>query len=145
MSTSSAVIKNLARHLIATEASGNSCNGPAVPAFCVCEKLRAPLTKLAGDQGYSSLLSRALVLATRQVPSLAAVRVDSDGSLTGLEAIELEGDKREETGPWGDVLVAELLNLLVTFIGESLTLILVRQVWPQVVTENLTLRCEEKP
>jgi hypothetical protein len=145
MSTGSAVIDKLARCLIATEAAGNSCVDPAAPVVCVCEKLRAPLTRLAGGLGYSSLLSRALVLAARQVPSLAAARVEADGSLAGIEGIKLEGNKPEAVGPCGDVLVAELLNLLVTFIGESLTLILVRQVWPQVVTENLTLRGEVQP
>jgi hypothetical protein len=45
----------------------------------------------------------------------------------------------------GEVLVAELLGLLVTFIGEGLTLSLVREAWPGVSIEISPLRTEEPP
>jgi hypothetical protein len=52
-------------------------------AFRVCEKLRRPLTTLAGAIGFQSLILRALTLAKREAPSLSAVEVTADGSLTG--------------------------------------------------------------
>jgi hypothetical protein len=50
-------------------------------AFRVCEKLRRPLTTLAGAIGFQSLMLRALTLAKRGAPSLSAVEVTADGSL----------------------------------------------------------------
>ena len=43
----------------------------------------------------------------------------------------------EELFEGGVVLLAQLLGLLVAFIGESLTLRLVREVWPQLPLDDL--------
>jgi hypothetical protein len=45
----------------------------------------------------------------------------------------------------GTVLVAHLLELLVTFIGAPLTLNLVRDKWPDASMGGADLRTEEKP
>ena len=57
-----------------------SSNDDADQVVRACEKLRVPLTRLAGTTGFSSLLSRALALAMRQAPSLERLRVEADGS-----------------------------------------------------------------
>ena len=139
----SAAIEKLALHLLVIETAGDLRNSSAIPALHTCDKLRAPLAKLAGIQGFNSLLSRALSLASRQVPSLVGVRVEADGSLTGLDAIDLDADKSEGARHGGTVLVAELLKLLVTFIGESLTLSLVRNAWPHDSIEIMSLISNE--
>ena len=123
MSTVSPAIRDFARRLIALE----SLRDEPLPtggheSERVCEKLRLPLARLAGVAGFRSLLSRAVALAKAEVPSLAAVRVRADGSLEGLD-----GSDRDA----GAVVVAQLLGLLVTFIGEPLTLGLVRDAWPE--------------
>jgi hypothetical protein len=41
-------------------------------------------------------------------------------------------------------MVAQLLGLLVAFIGEDLTLHLVREVWPKIVVDGLVLANGEK-
>jgi hypothetical protein len=98
------------------------------PSTCrVCEKLRYPLVTLTGMAGYSSLLSRALTLAKREAPELRAVEVRSDASLEGLE-----GDASQAH----PVLVAYLLSLLITFIGEDLTMKLVRDIWPEFTSTD---------
>ena len=38
------------------------------------------------------------------------------------------------------IVVAQLIGLLVAFIGEKLTLQLVREVWPKLDTEDLNLK-----
>jgi hypothetical protein len=120
--------REFAERLLADEAVAATLSQASVPvAFRVCEELRPSLTKLAGAAGFHSLLLRALTLAKRQAPGLSAVRVDADGSLKDDDAgPNLDNYDAEE----GVLLVAHLIGLLFTFIGESLTLRLMHDVWP---------------
>jgi hypothetical protein len=130
MSTAPPAIRDFARRLIALEAARDE---PSVvgarETVRVCEKLRRPLARLAGVAGFRSLMSRALALAKAEVSSLAAVQVRADGSLEGLDDAGPDRDAGAG-GEAGVVVVAQLLGLLVTFIGEPLTLRLVRDAWP---------------
>ncbi len=102
----------------------------------VYEKLRRSLGAFAGVAGFCSLASRALTLARTDAPSLGAVRVSADGSLYGLSEIEqqLVIDKiladEFPAGEGGIILIARLLGLLHLFLGEALTLSLLRVTWP---------------
>ncbi|MEO8727116.1 MAG: hypothetical protein ABI383_13465 [Acidobacteriaceae bacterium] len=117
--------RNLAQWLITQEAVG-SAPETNVPALVrVAEKLRRPLSTLAGDAGFSSLLARALVLAKKESPSQSAEQVKPDGSPLS----ELRNHMRPEEGV---ALIAHLLELLFTFIGEGLTLRLLHDVWPDL-------------
>ena len=130
MSTAPPAIRDLARRLIALEAArGESPGEPAGGAVRVCDRLRVSLARLAGVAGFRSLMSRALALAKAEVPSLAAAEVRADGSLEGLDD---DGSDRDAGagGEGGVVVVAQLLGLLMTFVGEPLTLRLVRDAWP---------------
>ncbi len=127
MNTTTPAIRDLARRLIALGAAREEPmvaggNGPER----ACEVLRMPLAKLVGVAGFRSLMSRALTLAKAEVPSLGAVRVRPDGSLEGLNGIG-----RPEDAEAGTVVMAQLLSLLVTFIGEPLTMRLVHDAWPE--------------
>ena len=105
--------------------------------------MRVPLTRLAGVAGFRSLMTRALALATVEVPGLEAVQVRPDGSLEGFEAAAhhlVDGD-----GEAGVVVVAQLLGLLVTFIGEPLTLRLVRDAWPETPFDEPDRGAKEQP
>ena len=122
--------KNIAQHLIAYEAIGKNlptATGPA--AFEVCEKLRRPLSTLAGAAGFRSLLMRALTLAKREAGALDALLVRDDGSL--------EGPSANAAGAGGALLIAQLLGLLMTFIGEALTMSLLNEIWPELLTADL--------
>jgi hypothetical protein len=112
-------------------------------AFPVVEKLRPRLGTLMGSVGFRALLSRALVLARAEVPSLRAVHVNEDGSLQGLDELEGEVDP-DETFEGRKILVAQLLGLLVAFIGENLTVRLVREVWPDVSLNDFDLNKKDK-
>ena len=124
--------KQFARRLLACEVA---LGKPAVTgdsaAFRVCEKLRGPLGKLMGIGGFRSLLSRALVLASAEVPWLRALQIRTDASLEGLDAPEVKLDSRVFAE--GEIaLVSQLLGLLVTFIGPLLTVQLLHDIWPKL-------------
>ena len=115
------VSRNLAERLLAYEAAAGKNSEPTESAaFRVCEKLRQPLCSLAGVAGFRSLLSRALALARAEGPGLSAVQVGADGSLKGLDELGPERDK-DMSNEGGALLVAQLLGLLLTFIGETMT------------------------
>ena len=123
--------QHLAQRLLTYEAVAGENSEPAESAaFRVCAKLRRPLITLAGVAGFRSLLSRALTLASAESPSLTAVQVAADGSLKGLDELGPQIDK-EQVRDGGAILIAQLIGLLLTFIGEGLTLRLVQDVWPE--------------
>jgi hypothetical protein len=137
MSEAPPQIRNLAERLIAHETRGNKSSGTRTPAaFPVVEKLRPKLATLIGDAGFRALLSRALARAKAGVPSLRAVQVEADGALRGLAGLEAQADPRE-IAEGRVVLLAQLLGMLVAFIGEDLTLRLVREVWPKFSLNSL--------
>ena len=129
MEMSSALSRDLARRLLAVEAASKSAPGVhAHEATRVCDKLRIALTRFAGSDGFMSLLRRALALARADFPSLETVKLKPDGSLEGLEVLAVDATNG---GPDAAVaVIAHLLGLLETFIGEPLTLRLVRDAWP---------------
>jgi hypothetical protein len=144
MSRVSPEMRKFAKCLIVYEANGNkSIHTNAPEAFSVCEKLRPQLATLMGKGGFRALLARALALASVEVPWLRAVHVKPDGALGGLEQLpaQLDLDKFFEGRV---VLLAQLLGLLVAFIGENLTLRLVREVWPKAPLNDLDLIKEGK-
>ena len=126
MDAPSPSVRALAKRLIAMEAAIQSAdgNGPH-EVVRVCRKLRISLTRFAGAAGFESLLRRALALARLEIPSLHGIEIKPDCSAEGLEAL-LGNDGTEA----GVAITAHLLGLLVTFIGQPLTLRLVRESWP---------------
>ena len=108
----------------------------APPAFHVCEKLRVHLTTFMGNNGFRELMSCALPRAKTEIPWLGAVHVKDDGALEGLEELNAKRNS-DELFEGGVVLVAQLLGLLTAFIGQTLTLRFVREVWPEVPLDNL--------
>jgi len=119
-------LRDFAERLFADEALALTASEANVPlAFRVFEDLRRPLTTLAGAAGFRSLLLRALTLAKRDEPSLDAWKVTSDGSLESAGPGQNHYDVDR-----GALLLAHIIGLLFTFIGETLTLRLVHDVWP---------------
>ena len=130
-------MRDFAERLIAYETTGNFSQAKTPAAFLVSEKLRPHLATLMGNVGFQALLSRALVLAHAEVPWLCATRVTAEGFLEGLDEVELEAQlDPEEIFEGRVILLAQLLGLLVAFIGENLTLRLVREVWPKLPPPN---------
>jgi hypothetical protein len=113
--------RRLLEHVAAAGAEPDG--GFTLPATArVCDKLRRPLSNLAGVTGFSSLLARALTLAKREDPVLNPVQ--PGGSLDGIDKLP-----PEKASAAGILLIAQLIGLLVAFIGESLTLSILHDVW----------------
>ncbi len=130
-------LRTFAVRLIACDARGRVPGDGNVPdAIPVCEKLRPHLTTLMGSTGFHALLSRALTIARKGDAGLRSVQVLTNGS---------QGVTGETEVPWSPqamtagsvVLVGTLLDLLVAFIGEPLTLRLLREVWPDLSPDDL--------
>ena len=82
------------------------------------------------------MLVRALTLAKADAPWLGGLEVGANGAL--VFPAKLEGDLApKEAAKGGVALVGHLLELLVTFIGEALTLRLVQQVWPKAALDDV--------
>ena len=106
------------------------------PVNGVTVKLRRALSLLLGAGGQGSLIERALTLARQECPALYAWKANADGSLEGLS-----GDGAEPS----TVFIAQLLGLLMTFVGEAFTLQLLENVWPDLNWSDVRLeRCETK-
>jgi hypothetical protein len=130
-------MRDFAARLIAYETTKNrSSETKPSAAFLVDEKLRPHLATLMGNVGFRALLSRALMLTNAEVPWLRSVHVKADGSLEGLDELDAQVDPKE-IFEGRVVLLAQLLGLLVAFIGEDLTLRLVREVWPKLSLNDL--------
>lgn len=136
--------RDLAQRLLAYEnAAGKTSEPPQFAAFGVCERLRQPLVTLAGVAGFRALLSRALVLARAEAPSLSAVEVAADGSLKCQDEFASQSNK-EQLRDGGDILIAHLIGLLLIFIGEGLTFRLVQDVWPEAAFDGRVSEKERK-
>ena len=132
--------RDLARRLLA---ASQSASGPHVhEAVVVSEKLRVSLTRFAGADGFASLLRRALVLAGADVPSLQNVKIGSEGRLEGFEQLVADKATGGAGGEAALAITANLLGLLVTFIGEPLTQRLVREAWPDTLLDDGHSRSE---
>lgn len=137
MKKSTLQMRSFAKRVMAYEAKANHAHElNATAAFYVCEKLRPQLAALMGRGGYHALLSRALALATAEVPGLRAVHVNTEGGLEGLmdANAQLDSDALFETRA---VLLAQVFALLVAFIGAPMTVRLVREIWKKVPLDAL--------
>jgi len=133
-------ILDLVRRLLTLEAAESQEQESVIGAAeRVSDKLRAHLSNRIGQEGFRTLLARALTLATVQFPHLKVVRVGADGSLAGLRVTA--GPDSPETGArvaqqetveGAVALLGHLLALLFTFIGEDLTLRILGTVSPRL-------------
>jgi hypothetical protein len=126
-------MRDLAHRLLTYEADAGKTSEPMeCPTLRVYEKLRQSLGELVGVAGFLSLASRALAMAKTEAPSLSAARIAADGSLQGLGELEPQFDidtGEYPAGEGGVILIARLLGLLGIFLGEALTLSLLRNAW----------------
>jgi len=96
------------------------------------KKMSVHLSARLGTEGYSTLLKRALSLAVRDFPWLAAIRVSDNGEIAGFEDLSTPEPMQD-----GFVaLLARLIELLDTFIGRMLTARMLRSAWPDAVPTN---------
>lgn len=138
-------MRDLALLLLALESgqSGDASRAAhAVPR--VFERLYATLSRRVGVAGADALLARSLVLARREASWLEAVDV-SEGAPLGDLGAQAARQSEEALLQGGAALLTQLLGLLVTFVGEALTLRLVADVWPEARWGATRSEPEEAP
>ena len=140
-----AAVTELARRLLTDEA-GDDQDPPALAAAAerAFEKLRVHLSKRIGQEGFRTLLARSLVLATAQYPALTAVQIGADARLEGLPG-DKAGEISLEDPDAVIALLSHLLLLLITFIGDDLTLRIIHTLWPHFPSDDTTGPEEETP
>jgi len=130
-------MRSVALRLINYETQKNDASETGTAAtFPMTERLRPHLATLMGNGGFRALLARALVLASAEVSWLRKVIVNADGALEGLETPYAQL-KPAEFRDGQVVLLAQLLRLLVAFIGPVMTLRLMGEIWPQLAADNV--------
>jgi len=125
-------LRDLVRRLLAYEANVGENSEPMESATLrVYEKLHQSLDALAGGAAFGSLATRALALAKEEAPTLGVAQIAANGSIQGLSELEPQiTNDLDRVGEGGVILIGHLLGLLLIFLGESLTLSLLRTAWP---------------
>jgi hypothetical protein len=135
--------RELARSLVACEADATTTSLHPEPATVrVYERLRRQLGAPVGIDGFQALASRALALAKSEFPRLSAVQVTANGGLRGLGEVESEMNA-DEDGEAGIILIAQLLGLFLTFLGETTTLRLIEDLRLQVDVSTVSAKATE--
>jgi hypothetical protein len=128
--------RDLARSLVAREADTSTTSLRTEPATLrVYDRLRRQFSAPVGVDAFQVLASRALALAKSESPRLSAVQITANGGLRGLGEVESETGT-DENGEIGVILIAQLLGLFLTFLGEATTLRLI---------EDLRIQVEARP
>jgi len=130
-------MRSIAQRLISYETQAeNSSETAEVSSFRVTDRLRPQLATLMGHGGFRALLARALALGSAEVCWLGEIEVRADGMLEGL-ATAHAGLESAEFSEGRVVLLAQLLGLLVAFVGPALTSRLIGEIWPQLAADDV--------
>jgi hypothetical protein len=102
-------------------------------------RLRGRLEVLIGSTGYTILVARAVRLAQAEVPTLERVTGDAGakGGLQGIREFALANGDAGAVEAGLTAILARVIGLLVTFIGEDLAVRLVREAWPELADDRV--------
>jgi hypothetical protein len=128
VNTPSPSMSELARRLVGASQLASRSDARAVEL--VNDNLRACVIRFAGADGFAALLRRAVALAGAQMSVLRAAKVGADGRIEDIEEILAGQDSVLQESAFA--ITAQLLELLVTFIGEPHTRRLVREACPEI-------------
>jgi hypothetical protein len=125
-------LKSLAQRLLVHEAKNSPSPAKLAEALNLCcQRLQKRLDLLVGAGGFRALLDRALYLAKKDHPWLKGVE------LQAYPACELKGLNEAMTGREPTeiretltIIFANVIWLLVTFIGEDIVYGLIEEAWP---------------
>jgi hypothetical protein len=119
-----------AKRLLALEGdAGSSSAGCAAAAWSLYEKLNARLAPLLGSAGVQALFVRSAKLAQAQLGSLAEVASPEGMNKLGAALQALDPSDAAEVAA---NLFGIFLDLMTTFIGERLTVLILRSGWPTI-------------
>jgi hypothetical protein len=119
-----------AKHLLANEgAPWSSSEECAAVAWRVYEKFNARLAPLLGSAGVEALFVRSAKLAQKDFASLAEVATPEGLTRLGSCLQALDPAIAAEAAA---SLFGTFLDLITTFIGERLTVLVLRSAWPAI-------------
>ena len=119
-----------AKRLLAHEGnSGSSSAECAAAAWRLYEKLNARLAPLLGSAGVQALFVRSAKLAQAEVGSLAEVATPEGMNKLGAELQALDSTDATDVAA---TLFGTFFELMTTFIGERLTVLVLRSAWPTI-------------
>jgi hypothetical protein len=119
-----------AKQLLASEgAPWSSSEECAAAAWRIYEKLNARLSPLLGLAGVQALFGRSAKLAQAEFPSLAEVATPEGLTRLGSCLQALDPTVAAEAAA---TLFGIFLDLMTTFIGERLTVLVLRSAWPAI-------------
>ncbi|MCP9495856.1 MAG: hypothetical protein MSG64_15515 [Pyrinomonadaceae bacterium MAG19_C2-C3] len=123
----------LARRLLAHEAKQSRPRGNAAAMKRACERLSEPVNSLVGAGGLRALVARALYLAKQEFAWLEGVKADETAvcSFSNLDEATA-GQPADEASRGTAQILANIIWLLVTFIGDDIVLRLVHETWSDV-------------
>jgi hypothetical protein len=137
------MIRDWARELITFEIDADSLQAQSeLATLRVYEKLRRNLCAPVGVDAFHALASRALYLAKSQFPSLSAANVAENGGLNGLGKCE-DPINAENDSEVGITLIAQMLRLFVTLVGEAAMFRLLEDAVVPVATNSKSDATEE--
>jgi hypothetical protein len=138
-------LQELALRLLEHETtnSGNSDEPVKAIEFC-CQRLHDRLDRLIGAGGFRALLNRALYLAKKKYAWLEGVGIE-DYPGCGFKDLReaVKGKKPATVNEANALILANVIWLLVTFIGEDITIGLIQEAWPDVTTDIAASSSEE--
>jgi len=130
MSRTSTTQLEKAKRVLASEgAPWSSSEECAAAAWRVYEKLNARLSPLLGLAGVQALMVRSVKLAQAEFPSLAEVATAEGLTRLGSCLQALDPSIAAEAAA---ALFGTFLELMTTFIGERLTVLVLRSAWPAI-------------
>ena len=124
-------------HRMITAASKLDFEPPGI--IRVVKGMDTVLTRLAGRTGSRSLIARAISLAQASEPSLKGISTSAERVLESLEKVLSEAGPEDRFRDEA-LVVSHLIGLLHTFIGERLTIQLIKEVWPDLDTQHEDIR-----
>jgi hypothetical protein len=134
MKVNRALRKILSDCLTGGDETAGAATAAAPAAF---ERLRERLSRVIGAMGFEALVRRSIALARAEHPE---VRFDEATltSLAGSPAGDGDSDLFTVT------IMSNLVSLLATFIGETLSRKILQEVWPQLATAAAVLVFDEE-
>jgi hypothetical protein len=134
-------LREIARRVMKTRLPGTAATSAAAADAMQrsCGELYRILETALGPHGLQALVDRAIQITAREYPWLSTVRsgAAADCPLSGLTEAGETMDVAEAMEGYA-ALLASIIWLLMTFIGEDLTLRFVRHAWPNVSFSKLS-------
>ena len=127
--------QTIAHQLVQQGVPSGRSSPEGFPTFPIPDKLHESLSLLMGKAGTQALFSRALTLTKPDFPELVSVKVSDDGHLEGIAGV-LPNTSHQQAVHIQTALVSHIIDLLCTFLGDTLTIRLLQDVSPTALSFN---------